>query len=549
MAGRISLHRKDPQLLRLEKRMEVAGSYDEWLDLASEYDQSSGANLWRESDASQLYDHYSIKARLQKLRRLRKKKDDQGLLFALNEGIHGNMAGMGHSALYRKARCGTKLLIEDYVNEIRDALEYLSPRRFKGIPWAERAEFFQRASHCYGRSALMLSGGGTLGYFHLGVVKTLIEQQLCPVVISGASAGSFVAAVAGTHSDQEYLDLFKNDHLAKLLTEDSDTIKIGFGNREPVDMGEIKRGIAKLVPDMTFLEAYEKTGRSINISISPSEPRQTSRLLNHIASPNVTIRSAVLASSALPGIFPPVQLQARNIDGEVQPYLPSRRWIDGSFSQDLPAKRLARMYGVNHFIVCQVMPGLGRDASARPGIQSIFSNAMLAATKQFVRGSLDVIQRYTAVGPRTGVAMNAMNAVLDQRFTGDINILPGNGVFSVGKLLSMLSEEEMVALLKAGERATWSKVPMIRTTTRIGRTLDKILLTFEVDDAHWLRSGPRTDAVRKKASKNKKSSAPKTRVARESSKAAPKKKASPKKSAVRTNVVSLRPGKQGRSAG
>ncbi|MFT5485066.1 MAG: TAG lipase/steryl ester hydrolase/phospholipase A2/LPA acyltransferase, partial [Halieaceae bacterium] len=109
----------------------------------------------------------------------------------------------------------------------------------------------------------------------------------------------------------------------------------------------------------------------------------------------------------------------------------------------------------------------------------------------------DVIQRYASVGPRTGVALNVVNGLLDQRFTGDINILPGNGVFSVGKLLSMLDEQEMVDLLKAGERATWPKVSMIRTTTRIGRSLDRILLKFELDEAHWLHSGPHTDAAGK----------------------------------------------------
>ena len=49
------------------------------------------------------------------------------------------------------------------IGEICDALEHLSSRHLEGIPWKERIEFYQRASHCYGRSALMLSGGGTLG--------------------------------------------------------------------------------------------------------------------------------------------------------------------------------------------------------------------------------------------------------------------------------------------------------------------------------------------------------------------------------------------------
>jgi NTE family protein len=203
----------------------------------------------------------------------------------------------------------------------------------------------------------------------------------------------------------------------------------------------------------------------------------------------------VLASTALPGVFQPVQLEARNAEGGIKPYLPSRRWIDGSFSQDLPAKRLARMYGVNHFIVSQVMPGLGREANTRPGLRKIISDASVATTKQVVRGYLDFFQRYGKVGPQMGTALNAVNALLDQQFTGDINIFPGYGLSSLGKLLKMLSEEEMADLIRAGERATWPKVPVIDTTTRIGRTLDGILHSFEVDEAHWLRSAPQTDAA------------------------------------------------------
>lgn len=484
---RQSRRTSNPALKQVEQQMAHADSYADWLELAASHDQLTGADLWRRNVESRRYDYASIELRLKKLRRLRKKKDDHGLLFALNEGIHGNMAGMGRATLYHRAKCGTKVLIEDYIHEICDALEYLAPRDFKGIPWADRVEFFQRASHCYGRSALMLSGGGTLGYFHFGVLKALIEQRLCPAVISGASAGAFVAAVVGTRTDEEYLRLFDDHYLARALTANRENIKIGFGQSDRIDMRVIKREMANLIPDMTFLEAFEKTGRSINIAISPAEPRQNSRLLNHIASPNVTVRSAVLASSALPGVFPPVQLEARNVHGKVQPDLPSRRWIDGSFSQDLPAKRLARMYGVNHFIVSQVMPGLGREPSLRPGIRKIASDASVAATKEVVRGSLGLIQRYIAVGPRMGVAMNALNALIDQRYTADINIFPHYGMASLKSLLKMLSLEEMIELIGAGERATWPKIPVISATTSIGRSLDGILHDFEMEELHWLK--------------------------------------------------------------
>jgi TAG lipase/steryl ester hydrolase/phospholipase A2/LPA acyltransferase len=40
-------------------------------------------------------------------------------------------------------------------------------------------------------------------FYHLGVVKTLLQQGLLPRVISGSSAGSLVAGVVGTHTDRE----------------------------------------------------------------------------------------------------------------------------------------------------------------------------------------------------------------------------------------------------------------------------------------------------------------------------------------------------------
>ena len=50
-------------------------------------------------DQTDLYDYLTIRTRIDKLRSLRANHDDHGLLFALNEGIHGNMGGMGNFTL------------------------------------------------------------------------------------------------------------------------------------------------------------------------------------------------------------------------------------------------------------------------------------------------------------------------------------------------------------------------------------------------------------------------------------------------------------------
>ncbi len=74
-----------------------------------------------------------------------------------------------------------------------------------------------------------------------------------------------------------------------------------FGANPQIDVGDLEKLVARMVPDMTFQEAYEKTGRQVSITVAPAEPHQRSRLLNAITSPNVLIRSAVMASCAVPG--------------------------------------------------------------------------------------------------------------------------------------------------------------------------------------------------------------------------------------------------------
>jgi predicted acylesterase/phospholipase RssA len=47
----------------------------------------------------------------------------------------------------------------------------------------------------YGRSALCLSGGATIAYYHYGVIKGLLEEDMLPRVITGASAGSMIGNI------------------------------------------------------------------------------------------------------------------------------------------------------------------------------------------------------------------------------------------------------------------------------------------------------------------------------------------------------------------
>ena len=106
----------------------------------------------------------------------------------------------------------------------------------------------------------------------------------------------------------------------------------------------------------TFQQAHARTGRVLNISVSPTRAGQSPRLLSHLTAPDVLICQSALASGAIPVAFPPVTLLALGPDGQEIPYLPGERWMDGSMHGDLPKMRLARLHNVNRFIVSQTNP-------------------------------------------------------------------------------------------------------------------------------------------------------------------------------------------------
>ncbi|NJN52385.1 MAG: hypothetical protein HC809_12140 [Gammaproteobacteria bacterium] len=322
----------------------------------------------------------------------------------------------------------------------------------------------------------MLSGGGALGPFHLGVAKALLEQQLLPAVISGASAGSFVAAILGTHTDEELATLFQGTSLMNAFGEMSETNAAEARGSRRLALDDVKDAIAQMVPDLTFEEAFARTGRKINITVSPAEIHQSSRLMNAVTSPNVCIRETVLASCAIPGVFRAVTLAAKNSAGERQPYVPARKWVDGSISDDLPAKRLTRLYGVNHFISSQTNPVVLwsiRDTGFDESLVTQFMNIYQSASREWLRATWPfAMQLIKDVYPLNVYARMAYSVAV-QDYTADINILPKRRLWDPRKLLSILSEKETRQLIREGERAAWPKIEMIRNCTLVGRTLDR----------------------------------------------------------------------------
>lgn len=485
--------------VRVPTHLRAAQNYADWAVLAQEYDREQGLDLWKRTEPSRRYDHRLIRNRLNLIHSARRKRDYGKLLFLLNEGIHGNLGGMGKPELYSKALFGTKDLIHQYIDEVCKALNEIAEVDDEIIPEATKRDFFIRADLCYGHSALMLSGGAVLGFFHAGVLKALYNEGLLPKVISGSSAGAILAAIACTHSDDTLQDKLSLNNLYRETVEGGPMrplVSLLPQSAHTVDAQTLEAYLAASIPDLTFQEAYERTGRNLNITVTGLSPRQAPRLLNAITSPNVLIRSAVMASCSIYGIYPPVTLMSKNEAGERVPYLPDMQWIDGSFVDDLPAKRLGRLYGVNHFICSMTNPAalaMTPDPDAPSTPLSLAFDFYLRLAKAATTEALKLSRDHVRINsPVISLMQHLSYSVLAQDYTADINIFLRNRWEHPHRLLAPPTREVMQRLIREGELATWEKVEMVRNCTAISREVQSI-----IDDRGWHNGSTATPRPRK----------------------------------------------------
>ena len=105
-------------------------------------------------------------------------------------------------------------------------------------------------------------------------------------------------------------------------------------------------------------QAFDRTGRVLNITVTRSDGKAPPLLCNYLTTPQMLVHCASLASCAIPGVFEAVELQAKGRDGKIEPYFKTGRWTwtDGGMQADLPKERLTELFNVNQFIVSQVSP-------------------------------------------------------------------------------------------------------------------------------------------------------------------------------------------------
>lgn len=346
--------------------MRTALTYEEWAHAAKMLDKETP-----KMSESDLYDEELVRNKLEELRHRRQEGSLRDIIFCMRADLVRNLGNMCNPELH-KGRLQVPRLIKEYIDEVSTQLRMVCDSDSEELKLEEKLAFVHETRHAFGRTALLLSGGASLGAFHVGVMKTLVEHKLLPRIIAGSSVGSIMCSVVATRSWPELQSFFEDswhslqffDQMGGIFT----VVKRVMTRGAVHEIRQLQMMLRNLTSNLTFQEAYDMTGRVLGITVCSPRKHEPPRCLNYLTSPHVVIWSAVTASCAFPGLFEAQELMAKDRSGEIVPYHPPfnlgpeagstsvRRWRDGSLEIDLPMMQLKELFNVNHFIVSQANP-------------------------------------------------------------------------------------------------------------------------------------------------------------------------------------------------
>lgn len=173
------------------------------------------------------------------------------------------------------------------------------------------------------KTVFVLGGGGNLGAVQVGMLKAVLERGIVPDEIVGCSVGAINAAALAADPSVEGAD-----HLAELWRTAPETAMAG-GRFEAVRL--LTRGTA-LQPNgalRSLLEQFLPVQRFDELAVAVHVIATSMRSGREVWFSRGDLLAPVLASAALPGVFPPVTIDGESyIDGGVVDNVPITKAYD-----------------------------------------------------------------------------------------------------------------------------------------------------------------------------------------------------------------------------
>ncbi|KAG9685926.1 patatin-domain-containing protein, partial [Aureobasidium melanogenum] len=488
---------------QLRASLRHKSNYEDWIKAAKELDGYLGSDKWKTADEYAYYDSKTIrrvKHRLQSLKaKVREEANDAPSMSPMSPGsravdelrglveacVKNNFAGFENPRLYSETYFGTKNLVQDFVDEASDCIKLLLDSNQLGLE--DKRAMVKHLSTNFGRTALCLSGGATFAYYHFGIAKALLDADLLPPIITGTSGGALVAALLGTRTNEELKSTLV-PALAARITACREPFSVWsrrwYKTGARFDSVDWARRCSWFCHgSLTFLEAFQRTGRILNVSCVPSDPHSPTILANYLTAPDCVVWSAVLASAAVPGVLNPVVLMRKKRDGTLEPYAFGHKWKDGSLRTDIPLKALNLHFNVNFSIVSQVNPhinlfffssrgSVGRPVTHRRG-RGWRGGFLGSALEQYLKLDLTKwlkVLRHLELLPRP--MGQDWSEVWLQRFSGTITIWPRSKPSDFWHILADPSKERLAGMIQNGQQAAFPKLKFISNRMKIEKIVE-----------------------------------------------------------------------------
>ena len=160
---------------------------------------------------------------------------------------------------------------------------------------------------------IVLSGGGTRGFAHLGVLKALEEADIKPDIISGVSAGSIVGALyADGKQPEEILEALTSQKIFQYL-----------------DFTIPKTGLVKMTGFEKLLNKHLRAQNFEDLSMPLKVYAVNINTAEYKCFDSGPLAIAIKASSSIPIIFPPIEINKEfYCDGGVINNFPVEPLID-----------------------------------------------------------------------------------------------------------------------------------------------------------------------------------------------------------------------------
>ncbi|KAL5116548.1 triacylglycerol lipase [Pleosporales sp. CAS-2024a] len=501
--------------------------YEEWEAASYTLDQCMEYDLWRQNPASKHYDHRLIHQRLSALYDIQEQGDIEDLINYIRSGLVRNLGNILASKLYNRAYNGTKMLIEDYITEVVRSIEIIShaPTAENGtaLSGQEKLDALHDTRVAFGRSALVLQGGAIFGMCHLGVVKALHLQGLLPRIIAGTATGAIIAALVCVHTEDELLHVLsgrginveafatKNRGSGAAQTRWYETLnrrirrwwKLGHF----LDVHVLEEVLRTNIGDITFEQAYERTKRVLNITVTTNGGGGgMPNLLNYITAPNVLIWSAALASNATTSstLYHPVVLFSKDHNDEIVPWPPALHatfgpWTHASYrDRQSPLHRLGELFNVNHYIISQARPYIApflRSDTHHPHPKQFGRWRLTMPILRLVL--LEIQHRLQQLDQLGLLSPSIRRFLLDEQVPGaSLTIVPELSPGDFFKLLEHPTREAIDYWIHKGERSVWPAVTALKI---------RLAIEFEIDRGYQLVRRRRRPSKKKTVNNNRSS--------------------------------------------